>query len=1210
MSTLLDIAALNRAFSNSSVSNATFLAQQAVYADDMVAFANSFDDGSLTDAELSNLVLTNMGVLPTDVESVAALEPALAEYFAANGNRGYVVLQLSNILAGLGSATGDLAVYNDIATAWGNEVVESALYSSNASSTVPSDGSVGSTYVLTTGVDNIVGGNGDDIINGNVDVTANGGTFNNADLINGGAGVDTMNLTIVDASAFPVVPAVTGVEILNVRNVDGATAMSLAGFAGLEQAWSKSSTADTAFSGASTSTTFGLVGKEDLTVDFASTSGSADTAKLALTGAGTSATARSTVNVSDGNTVEAVSIATSGANYVDLVAGSKAATVTVTGDGTNDISVANLGDVAAVVTLDASSSTGTNTFKVGSNLNTTDTVKGGSGADTLVATFGLATLVKPTVTGVETIKADFDAAATLDLSATTGTTTVTLDGAAADMTVTKADASVQTLNVTSSAAAKDLNFGYSSATKGDLTVNIGTTASTAAAIDLADATFTNTASFTLNTVGTKVYDFDDIDLNGDQTAISINAAADLTTHGIDVTNGDVGSLDVTVGDDTFYSGGLYLTKGDLGDVTYTVAAGAEGQMYLETDEGSIGNVTITGEGQAQMGIAVSGGGSLGDIDINLTGSDASGSYLGVIVSGGTIGDITISVADGANIEFDISGNAYEYGDTDEDGTDGNIGNIMVTIGDDSYVSGFVQTSGGDIGNVSVYVEGTEASGNMEVKAIFLSGDINDDGSADDYVRGGNVGDITLSITGKDANFDLEVGASGGNVGNIDYSVTGDGASGWLGVQAHAYGSGSPGGNIGDVTFTVGDNADAELGLNFDLTVGSIDVTVGDASYAGMYVSGGSSGDAVLSDINVTQGDGSDFWLSVSGFGGDVGNIEVNAGVNADIGVNYSNVSGDIGTTVITAGDGASAGMYWISGGGSLGDVFVTFGDDSSFYFRSSGGSDHDGMGNFDITLGDNGDVYMEFMSGAGDIGDLTFDLGAGTDLTMVFSGGFSGDIGTITVMGGSAASDADIYLGDSGDVYNSVAGVDASAWAGSLILEMDGVILGTTIEVGAGGSTVEGTQGSDNIFGGAGADTIKLVSGSALDEIFAFQKAKDEIDVSSFANGTSVAVADNATATGGTITNTNVYVFADGSNTSTGETIVDFKDLADVAAFLEAYFDGADAGATGAIAVINNGGGAAYVYDLNLTDDIIEADEVTIVGIVNADGALTIANIA
>lgn len=228
---------LNRAFNNTSPANAVFnnqVATAGTTADSQFAFANTFaaSFNTLTDAQLAQRVLSNMGVLPND-----PLLAAVADYFTATGvaSRGTVVLQLGQILAGLETATGEQAIYAPQATAWNTEVEKSFIYSSNSANTTayvgdfaPTPVDQGQTFTLTTGLDNVTGTGGNDTILGDNNTASAG------DQISGGAGVDTLKL--FNSSGNPVLPSITGIENVyikgstadyNVSTVTGLTSLEL-----------------------------------------------------------------------------------------------------------------------------------------------------------------------------------------------------------------------------------------------------------------------------------------------------------------------------------------------------------------------------------------------------------------------------------------------------------------------------------------------------------------------------------------------------------------------------------------------------------------------------------------------------------------------------------------------------------------------------------------------------------------------------------------------------------------------------------------------------------------------------------------------------------------------------------------------------------------------------------------------------------------------
>jgi hypothetical protein len=121
----------------------------------------------------------------------------------------------------------------------------------------------GQTFTLTTGADNIVGTSGNDTINAAVGSTT---TFQTPDVINGGDGTDTLNVTFDGAS--PTFPAATisNVEVFKIRDAGNTAGLTVdfATIAGETEVYSDRSTnsgSATTFSNLATGTTVGIIGQ-------------------------------------------------------------------------------------------------------------------------------------------------------------------------------------------------------------------------------------------------------------------------------------------------------------------------------------------------------------------------------------------------------------------------------------------------------------------------------------------------------------------------------------------------------------------------------------------------------------------------------------------------------------------------------------------------------------------------------------------------------------------------------------------------------------------------------------------------------------------------------------------------------------------------------------------------------------------------------------
>lgn len=256
-----------------------------------------------------------------------------------------------------------------------------------------------------------------------------------------------------------------------------------------------------------------------------------------------------------------------------------------------------------------------------------------------------------------------------------------------------------------------------------------------------------------------------------------------------------------------------------------------------------------------------------------------------------------------------------------------------------------------------------------------------------------------------------------------------------------------------------------------------------------------------------------------------------------------------------------------------------------------------------------------------DLSSLTIDS---TELSMAVDASELGATSAINITGskgadsviGSATNINTLDLGDGADTLVSASNLkdviklgDSSATTTDTVTDAgDG---DDSISQGEGLSDIRAGEGNDLIFLEETVSATDIVRFSAEDEngndtITHFETASDKLDISAIVSS-AINVANAGSVTGGTaIADENLYIINNSSIALTSggaETIADYYDLADIAAYLnEGFNDAADvsAGATSMFA-LNTGTAThlfSYVANAAATDTAITGDELSIIGVI------------
>lgn len=638
------------------------------------------------------------------------------------------------------------------------------------------------TLNLTTGADTLTGSNGNDTFNGIVDAAATSNTATAGDVINAGNGTDTLNL-IVSTAANPGLITLNSVENVNIRALAATTVDNLL-FTGTTNVTSNQSAAAVTLNNAALASTYTLSNTQsgaqaDLTINHRANevTGTADTAAIAISGSGSKVgTVVTTPVITVGAGIESVSVATSGTiNWFNIGATTTTKTVTLTGAaGTNIVTV---GTLNATSTIDASATTGTNTFNLLGAVSTGDTIKGGTGTDTVTATLsGGNTGVS--LTGVENLTLNATSSGATIFSANPALTTLTNNSAVAVTiggvsTLTNlafggtgsagGQANILTLSTAFAGAADSVavtvgNGGTAIGTGVAQDVTLTASGIETLAITTADTALTNTSAFKIADTGLVNLTITSVN-NVTLTGLIGSATSGGTLLSLD-TSASTGNLTFTEAVNNSLATGASIKLGGTSSSTNTVTTGAEGAADVISITGGAGaNVITTGD----TGIySVTLGGATNVLNTNVFTANAIGANNGSATVVGSGGNDTITGS--ANVDT-LSGGA---------GADtilGGAGADIITGGE-----GADTITGGTGADIITLTETTAAIDNV-ILAAATFGAVGVNTAADSVTGFAVANDVfQVSITGQ----------AGSVVSNGNNGAVGAGAS----VVQHAAAAGA------------------------------------------------------------------------------------------------------------------------------------------------------------------------------------------------------------------------------------------------------------------------------------------------------------------------------------------------------------------------------------------------------------------------------------
>lgn len=309
------------------------------------------------------------------------------------------------IPAGSNTATFNVTPLNDGLTELGETFSVQAVVAGNTFTQQGTvlDGTSGQTFTLKIGEDRLTGTAGNDTFNAPALEQQGGGvadSLENIDILDGGAGVDTLNATV--NAGVPVTPSLSNIENVELRVTTAGGAIDFAASTGVQSVTIQNSTAATG--SIDNLANIGTLAIKNQAQDVTFDKSTAATLALALDTFGrnvngvittnnldlgaTAAAKASTLNATVNNayatidstfadTIRTVTIAATGANQLSFVdSGATIKSATITGTGSVDLSPTAL--TGALATFNASAASGNIKADIQSTVLATVTTGGGN----------------------------------------------------------------------------------------------------------------------------------------------------------------------------------------------------------------------------------------------------------------------------------------------------------------------------------------------------------------------------------------------------------------------------------------------------------------------------------------------------------------------------------------------------------------------------------------------------------------------------------------------------------------------------------------------------------------------------------------------------------------------------------------------------------------------------------------------------------------